>query len=884
LECIRRWVRVAWVCRVSVISCIAGFILLALVAQGRDLFLEFPGQSYDEAAWYEAWPWMLLYASYFGFLVFLFWALPVHATARLALQRKEWLSSPYSPRCDPRDPGAARAAFETPGVLLPRILGVLCFVGPAVGAIYAAYEILEGPSRATRPAAAMASILYVVSLTVFCILFLWIAIQRRQWLRSAVARWRTPNQALTPPRPSVGRGREEAGFIGTLDLTVVTALSVFLVIVLAVPYLLNIAFPRLFLVPVLLGAWVPLLGWLGRWSFATRIPLITAAIAVVVAFSYFVGDNHDVMVKARSYRGQIDLETAVRRWRQANDCDGDRRSCPSPVIVATAGGADRAAYMTASALGLLLDATCFDDDHRKPAGAPVSSRCKEPPLFGRRLFAISGVSGGSLGAVVYARAYYDGGGTNHEFKPPCQAKNPSRLWFGHGPPKRWRDCLPTILAEDFLSPVFAGLGFRDVFSSFGKLIDKVNPSAWPDRGQLLETSWITGYNRFVDPGNRAAAEGAGLAAPFTDLRPDESGPSDWRPLLLLNATSVETGRRIITSHVAPTYASKGSCSKKAKSASCVRLFTDAYDMHDLLNRASNVSACDAEAYRANQELTDLSLAAAAGNSARFPVVSPAGNIRSASNRELRGRVVDGGYFDNYGALTAFDLVDSLRWEYDLYPMVILITNDPGDNEDPTVSKTIAEKPSSLPPALIKSSEKLFASVVAAPVDTFFNVRSGHGSTALKLLRELIDPEVYQKEPCEGEQKATQVPADTPTGLSCYDLFNGNAGAGESLGEPCFAHLGVYPQATDAGIVKDISMSWWLSKPVQNYLDSQLRKPWEPSKNEKNLKALELICRVVTLGVDFGGDRRLGSAGADSPRDACLRHVNAPVQSDRSAGP
>jgi hypothetical protein len=33
---------------------------------------------------------------------------------------------------------------------------------------------------------AMASILYVVSLAVFCVLFLWIAIRRRQWLRSAM--------------------------------------------------------------------------------------------------------------------------------------------------------------------------------------------------------------------------------------------------------------------------------------------------------------------------------------------------------------------------------------------------------------------------------------------------------------------------------------------------------------------------------------------------------------------------------------------------------------------------------------------------------------------------------------------------------------------------
>jgi hypothetical protein len=798
------------------------------------------------------------------------------------LDRSEWLTSPCGSPCDPAVLADARAAFETAVVLIPRILGVLCFVGAATGAVYTGYELLVGPARNTTDAAMTALALYILSLAGFCALFLWFSSRRRRWFNMILAPMRAAHRPLAvPASPSVGGGEAAAGILGAMDRWIVTALFVFLVFILAVPSFLNAYFPRLFLVPVLLGAWVPVLGWFGRWSFFTRVPLIAAAILFTAIFSYFVGDNHDVTVEKGAYNGQIDLAAAVSRWKQANDCGADKQPCPSPIIVASAGGANRAAYMTASALGLLLDATCSDGDQVKAAaGKPqVSGGCKQPPLFARRLFAISSVSGGSLGAVVYARSYRDGtNDTKAGYQPPCQAKDLSRLWFGHGGPRTWRDCVQEILAEDFLSPVFAGLGFRDVFSSFGKLVNMKFPGAWPDRGQLLEKSWIDAYDKYVEaPKGAAANTPSGLDAPFTSLAPGSSRGSDWNPLLLLNATSVETGRRVIASHIAPAYPSSGSCAKDRKSApsSCVRLFTDAYDMHELLNDRSNSPACAPRDYQANDKYSDLSLAAAAGNSARFPVVSPAGSLIRPDTAKLVGRLADGGYFDNYGALTAFDLADTLRWEYDLYPFVILITNDPGDNDDPTLSKGSLAGPSAFPPAEIKASAQLFASVVAAPVDTFFNVRSGHGSTALKLLRELIDPHVYQKEICGGDPteeaaKAATKPADQPP-ASCYDLAatTGDTAAAQAPREPCFAHLGVYPQETEAGTVKDISMSWWLSKPVQDYLDSQLKKPWIKSKNQENLIALELICKVVTLGVQEG------PTGSRSPLEVCRNYINPP---------
>src|SRR5437879_4206115 len=114
LEQIRRWVRVAWVCRVSVMSCLAGAILFIGVTQARDLLLDFPS---SKPAGDDGWsPYgslvMAFYAARFGLLLLVFWAIPVHAIARLSLNRSEWLRSPYGSACDAADMVKARAEFE----------------------------------------------------------------------------------------------------------------------------------------------------------------------------------------------------------------------------------------------------------------------------------------------------------------------------------------------------------------------------------------------------------------------------------------------------------------------------------------------------------------------------------------------------------------------------------------------------------------------------------------------------------------------------------------------------------------------------------------------------------------------------------------------------
>jgi hypothetical protein len=248
---------------------------------------------------------------------------------------------------------------------------------------------------------------------------------------------------------------------------------------------------------------------------------------------------------------------ALRWYRQARQGVAEGEPVPM-VIVATAGGGLRAAYWTAVVLGSLPSELGLDLDS-----------------FDRHLFAISGVSGGSVGAA-FRTALRD------------QHDDASALDVA----------VRAALDRDFLAPTLASLAFVDlpswVLPNFGQTT----------RGEALERAF-------------SGATGDRLEAPFMSFAPTDDV---WRPLLFLNATHQETGRRVITGHVRIDRDT----------------FLDSFDLHELTD-------------------IDLPLSTAAHNSARFSYVSPAGRLAFAPTDEDRGWIIDGGYFENFGALTALDL-------------------------------------------------------------------------------------------------------------------------------------------------------------------------------------------------------------------------------------
>ena len=275
---------------------------------------------------------------------------------------------------------------------------------------------------------------------------------------------------------------------------------------------------------------------------------------------------------------------AVKRWPEGQ---------PVPLlVVATAGGGLRAAQWTATVLEKLEEQL-------------------GPEVMRRHLFAISGVSGGSLGAVSYAASVA---------RDPDVIARPSEF-----------------LDEDFLAPALAAAAFVDGPSSF------LPEMGQGDRGLALELAW-----------ERASA--GILARPFRSFFPTMlqlRANADWRPALLLNATHQNTGRRIIASHLQIER----------------HVFLDSFDAHALLG-------------------ADMPASTAAHNSARFTYVSPAGKLvpRGSGLDEPRslGFVLDGGYFENFGAITALQLVREVRRALEpsavgrplIRPVVLQISSDP----------------------------------------------------------------------------------------------------------------------------------------------------------------------------------------------------------------
>jgi hypothetical protein len=187
-----------------------------------------------------------------------------------------------------------------------------------------------------------------------------------------------------------------------------------------------------------------------------------------------------------------------------------------------------------------------------------------------------------------------------------------------------------VLAQDFLAPTAASMLFPDLMQRF------VPAPIFPDdRAAALEQSWERAW------GAAGLASDAWTRRSFTAL---------WRqggahlPALFLNGTHVETGKRIITTNLR----FDGSA------------FPDAYDFFALVSG-------------------DVLPSTAANNSARFPYVSPAGTLRAGGAD--RGHIVDGGYFENFGAATAGELlhavIDALgRRGRTARPVLIQISNDP----------------------------------------------------------------------------------------------------------------------------------------------------------------------------------------------------------------
>jgi len=595
--------------RLNIILLLVTSVLL-WVGQGQDLLT-----SMIEGGAFESRETVLNRISLFGSTAL--WALSIWLWARVLLSIK----FPDSPEIDEKLMLPYRKH-------LPRALAVIAFAAVAINLARAATETID--------------YFYAFAMAVEGLVIWWLLIKRRDYARRFIAKgdknhWAWVEELENPDHPPLFDSLRAAlhGIQGRIAAFTAALGVVLLAWGLAHPLSMGNTLDTLLLLMLWGATMLPWGSMLTYWGNRRGYPVLLFSIIGILVFSLW-NDNHPIrtLETAGNVEERPTLEAAIDAWKEHNCRNGE---CPRFVFVATAGGGIRAAYWTGTVLG---------EVHDLAGGAP----------FAERLFGVSGVSGGSVGATVY-RAIAQTGQT------PLTKQ------------------VQEALGQDYLGPVSAGLLYRDLPQAMLPVV------LLSDRAEVFEQGLEEGFSA-------AMKDQASLAASFAESALFQG--REW-PALFLNSTWSDNGRRIVGATLQPPQGAL---------------------YQDLLNTLGK----------------DMRLSTAAHNSARFPLVSPAGYWNPVESEVEKQRLQDGGLFENYGAETALEIlkVAEQRLGDDFHPLVIMITSDPRLRAD--ISQAPFNKPLGFVPELLSTFH------------TYARVRLGRGAEAagrLKAWSETYGSDVFQ---------------------------------------------------------------------------------------------------------------------------------------------
>jgi hypothetical protein len=236
-------------------------------------------------------------------------------------------------------------------------------------------------------------------------------------------------------------------------------------------------------------------------------------------------------------------------------------------------------------------------------------------------------------------------------------------------------------------------------------------AGWRDRAALLEDAWAE-----IDPT-------LGSDRLLRDLAPGPDGNGGWRPLLLLNGTEVSTGCRMVVSPVevvasaaegAPTSCRDNAVTGDGGIPGAVGFLEFRDDQ-----------ACGADSTRDG----DVRASTAALLSARFPYVSPSGELfrcadpdEDGTEEAVRSADLDGGAAENSGLASALDVWEALEphvaahndsvvaGEPDgpavlVVPMLLLVDNH---YESTVVARPVGRHPELSAPLQVRHATKVLA--------------------------------------------------------------------------------------------------------------------------------------------------------------------------------
>jgi hypothetical protein len=346
--------------------------------------------------------------------------------------------------------------------------------------------------------------------------------------------------------------------------------------------------------------------------------------AVILAW-LDMNDNHQLLSNTRKSEivlpnGSGVLSSWVGARPKPKVGSSTTKSITPVIIIAAEGGGIYAAYHTAFLLGAIQDIY---------------------PSFRHHIFAISGVSGGSVGATAFAQfCAWDDAGSN----------------WSQSPNKRnvFRNACRIVFRNDYLEPVMAMALFPDLFQRFLPF-----PIKALDRARGLEQCYEYALSA-ADKNHRDPTPFYGLTSNFSQRSV---------PALFLNTTQVDSGERMVVANLA-TSTVYGEDPREP------------IGFKTLHHLAPN---------------EDLPQSSAAFASARFPYITPVAYMLLTGPQGVqKHEFADGGYFENSALATTADLLHlfNLRLHAGDFPSVRLMvihigTADTVNSPDSSFNEALA---------------------------------------------------------------------------------------------------------------------------------------------------------------------------------------------------
>lgn len=421
----------------------------------------------------------------------------------------------------------------------------------------------------------------------------------------------------------------------------------------------------------------------GRSTGPSRPPVLAVLLLIAFVTPYAL-HLHTVRVVDADLPRRENLTSFFKSWAEA--C-APKQGPVRPIIVAVSGGASRAAVWGAQVLQEVEEASL-------PGGPAV--------------FAVSSVSGGSLGVAAYMALL-----AGMKDGERCAADSRDARH------KRVALLAKAPLGDDVLSALLAGwLAVdlpRSLLSPFA-LVARTFFGEQPrggDRAEAIERAFELVWDK-----PWTAEPKPSFSDRFLSLFYDGTTLRRGMPLWIANGTEVSSGSRLLTLPV-----------DKSQWP-----FRSARDVLSLLD-------------------ADVRISTAINNTARFPYLEPSGELlkrqsaqalaaRSLGERfreqiRLGGRsapeIIDGGYFENEGLQTALELAAWLEKEgkkaldgREVWPIIVQATADGSARltlEEVVRWNSVAGDPGKAP-AVSPAFQ------VLAPISGLYNVRGGHSAVLL----------------------------------------------------------------------------------------------------------------------------------------------------------